>query len=131
MFILDSSAIIDVIHGNERGAKVMAIVGDEKFYITSLSVNEILFSENETGKTLEFVEKSYVFNFDKEAAKVSVQIEKDLKKNRQDNKQNGHFNRIHMHADKFYPHSVRQRFQKNRRIETQNYRLKLQVRLER
>ena len=80
MFILDSSAIIEIVHGTERGAKIMAIVGDEKFYITTLSVNEVLFSEKETEDVTEFIEKSYVFSFDKEAAKISVKIEKDLKK---------------------------------------------------
>ena len=80
MFILDSSAIIDVVHGNERGTKILDIVGNEKFYITAFSVNEILFSEKSIEKMKEFIEKSYVFNFDKEAAKISVQIEKDLRK---------------------------------------------------
>ena len=80
MFILDSSAIIEVAHDSELGKKVVAIVGEEKFYITALSVNEILFSERESESMLEFIEKSYVFDFNKEAAKISVRIEKELKK---------------------------------------------------
>ena len=80
MFILDSSAIIEIAHDSELGKKVVDIVGDEKVYITSLSVNEVLFSEKDTAKMEEFIKNTYVFNFDKEAAKISVKIEKDLKK---------------------------------------------------
>lgn len=80
MFILDSSAIIEIIHNTERGRKAVDVVGDEKVYITSLSVNEVLFSEKETKEMENFIKNAYVFSFDKEAAKISVQIEKDLKK---------------------------------------------------
>ncbi len=80
MFILDSSAVIDVIHGNERGAKVMQIVGDGKFYITSITVHEILLSEKDSAKAAEFAENSYVFNFGKESAKISANVEKTLRK---------------------------------------------------
>ena len=80
MFILDSSAIIDVIHGNERGAKIVNIIGEEKTCITSISIHEILLSEKETEMATEFIEKSYTLNFEKDSAKISAQIEKDLKK---------------------------------------------------
>ena len=80
MFVLDSSAVIDVIHGNERGARVMEIVGDEKFYITSISVHEIMLAEKDSEKAADFADKSYVFDFGKESAKISANIEKELKK---------------------------------------------------
>ena len=80
MFILDSSAIIEVVHDSERGRKVVNMVSDEKVYITSLSVNEVLFSEKEAVELEEFIRNAYVFSFDKEAAKISVKIERDLKK---------------------------------------------------
>lgn len=80
MFILDSSTIIEIAHDSERGRKAVNIVGGERVYITALSVNEVLLSEKETPKMEEFIKNAYVFSFDKEAAKISVQIEKDLKK---------------------------------------------------
>ena len=79
MFILDSSAIIEVVHDSELGRKVVNIVGSEKVYITSISVHEILLSEKYAKKVAEFAENSYVFNFNKESAKISAKIQKELK----------------------------------------------------
>lgn len=80
MLVLDTSAMIEVAKGSERGQKIMEFLGDKAFTAASFSVYEALFPEKGTEKISEMIDLMEILNFDKESAKLSIEIEKDLKK---------------------------------------------------
>ncbi len=80
MFILDSSAIIEIFHGTETGNKIVTFLEGKMFSVTSFSVYEIFFKEKEKEKLNELISSTDIFVFDEGAAEVAVSIEKNLKK---------------------------------------------------
>ncbi len=77
--MLDSSALIEVMGGSEKGKAVINLVKDEPISITSFSLYEVLkgIKDNETDK-IEGISVIDVLDFDKKSAKKSIEIEKKL-----------------------------------------------------
>lgn len=79
MYILDSSAIIEILKGTEIGAEIINIIGDESTVATAFSVHELLIGAKarEIEKIQKFFSEIIIMHFDKEAAIKSVEIEKE------------------------------------------------------
>jgi predicted nucleic acid-binding protein len=83
MFILDSSAIIELIAGSILGKKVNDAVGNNQLATTTISLVEVLTGIR--GKAvvpaLAFFDAVEVLAFDKKSALETVWIEKELRRN--------------------------------------------------
>ena len=82
MFILDSSAIIEILNGTDIGENLANELKDGIVSTTVFSLYEILFGakQKETTKINDFFESITVLNFENSAAKESSNIERDLAK---------------------------------------------------
>jgi len=79
MILLDSSALIEILHDTEKGKNAVSLIGDEIICIAAFSIYEVMFSikERERNK-IEIVKMLNVLDFDKRAALKSIEIEKQL-----------------------------------------------------
>lgn len=82
MVILDTSALIEILAGTERGLKLKEILGKGKLATTPITVNEALVSiRPKDGKIFrDFLETLEIIPFDKGSAFKSVEIEDALMK---------------------------------------------------
>lgn len=82
MLILDTSAVIELLNGTDKGKKVVELVKDKPLAITSFTVYELLLGmrEDEKEVTENFIKSVSILNFDLESSRKSVIIEKRLKK---------------------------------------------------
>ncbi|HLC65066.1 MAG TPA: PIN domain-containing protein [Candidatus Nanoarchaeia archaeon] len=82
MYVLDSSAIIELLSGTSLGKKVNDFVGDAPLAATSISISEVV--SGAKGKAFEaalgFFNSVLILDFDKESAFESVEIENALRK---------------------------------------------------
>lgn len=80
MYLLDSSAIIEILHNTEKGKKIVALVDKNPVCTTSINVYEILLGEREkeSEKINQFFSSLKILNFDDNSAKFSVELEKKL-----------------------------------------------------
>lgn len=80
MIVLDTSALIELIKGRERGRKILDYVKEERIAITTVTVNEFFIGATEKEK--ERFETVFslleILPFDSDAAYRSVVIEEDL-----------------------------------------------------
>ncbi len=75
---LDSSAIIDILSGSERGRRIKEVL-TENIAITSFSVHELLVGSDGKKKVIEdFLEGFDVLSYDAGCAAKSSDIEKSL-----------------------------------------------------
>ncbi len=83
MIMLDSSALIELVEGSEKGLNVKKVVEQDSAVISSISVNEVLITSQ--GKERELFEKILkslqILPFDAAASYKSIEIEKQLIKN--------------------------------------------------
>lgn len=82
MFLLDSSAVIEILLGTATGSKIREIIKDTEISSTSITVHEVALGENVKTllHALEFFNSMTIFSFDKESALNSFTIEQSLKK---------------------------------------------------
>lgn len=82
MHILDSSAIIEILYGSAIGKKIEEKIKDDPVATTSFSVFEVLIGEapRNMEKTFSFLRTMEILPFDSEAARHSLEIEKELSK---------------------------------------------------
>ena len=82
MFLLDTSAIIEILEGAEKGRLIKEIVGNEPLATTALTIHEIVLWEEGASleKALDFIHTTEILNYDFDSAMMSANIEKDLKK---------------------------------------------------
>ncbi|HLC86428.1 MAG TPA: type II toxin-antitoxin system VapC family toxin [Candidatus Nanoarchaeia archaeon] len=82
MFILDSSAIIEILNGTNIGKNLANELKDGIVSTTVFSLYEILLGAKpkETAKINDFFESMSILNFENSAAKESSNIERDLAK---------------------------------------------------
>ena len=80
MLVLDTSAMIEIAKGTERGLKIGEFLKGKMFTTTSFSVYEALFREKGTQKISEMIDLMGVISFDKESARISIETERELKK---------------------------------------------------
>ena len=80
MYLLDSSAVIEILHNTESGKEIVSMIEKNAVCITSINVYEILRGENEKdgGKISQFFSSVEILNFDENAARFSVDLEKKL-----------------------------------------------------
>lgn len=82
MFFLDTSAIIELIYGTEKGEQIRTFVKRGPIALSALSVHELLvgLKEKEREALTHFFAEVTVFDFDKKAAEKSAEIERGLQK---------------------------------------------------
>lgn len=83
MYVLDSSAIIDVIKDRPRGRKVEQIVGNSPLVTTSLCVHELLVgarSEQERFIHEGILSRFHILDYTMEAAIFSARFQQELAK---------------------------------------------------
>ena len=82
MYVLDSSSIIEILRDSEKGKKIIQEVKEEDVTSTTICEVEVLIGTK--GKTEEYARKlfseMYIFEFTKSAAKKSIDIAKELKR---------------------------------------------------
>lgn len=79
MIVLDTSAIIELNLGTEKGKKIARFIEKEATAISAISVNEFLIGAKNKKLLDEFVKTTHILPFDAEAAYKSVEIEEKLK----------------------------------------------------
>ncbi len=84
MFIFDSSVVIEILNGTLIGKRISEQLNGAKFGVTAFSVYEIKKGErsNEAQIIDHFFESVPIFEFNKNAAKRSAQLEKELSEKR-------------------------------------------------
>lgn len=85
MYVLDSSAIIELLADTEKAKKIENILGKSPVATTTISYVEVISGIKGKGivGTLEFFNSVLVLDFDIAAANESIWIEKELKRNGQ------------------------------------------------
>ncbi len=80
MYVLDTSATIEILKETKTGKKVVQAIGSNHFALSSITAFEILAGAlpEEQGKTLELIDSSEIIEFDKESAKISGKIARQL-----------------------------------------------------
>ena len=80
MYLLDSSAIIEILGDSEIGKKIVHLVGESLVCTTSFSLYEILLgvSHKDKERISQFFSSIDILYFDARAAEFSVGIEKEL-----------------------------------------------------
>jgi len=78
MYLLDSSAIIEILDDTEKGKRITRFCKDKKIYITSFSIHEVLYGDKNYSRSLPFFETIPILNFDELASYTSLKIRKDL-----------------------------------------------------
>jgi len=81
MYFLDTSAILEVLHGSERGLKIKNYIGENPIFISTISVHEILvgLKENEKKLVERFFREVTAIEYDKSSAIKSSEIERHLR----------------------------------------------------
>lgn len=78
MLVLDTSAMIEVAKGSERGQKILSFAGGSPLATTPFCVYEALYSEKDTEKIRELIEKTTMLDYNKDSAHATIEIEKEL-----------------------------------------------------
>jgi len=81
MFLLDSTAIIELLDASEVGIKIQEEFQDKDIATTAFSVHEVLRSVNERNRTLarNFFEQLPIYAFTRKSAERSAPLENYLK----------------------------------------------------
>ncbi len=81
MTILDTSAIIEILKGTEKGGKIKELLSDEILSITPISIHEILIliKEDERESFTNFLNMVKIYNFESNSSIESSKIEINLK----------------------------------------------------
>jgi predicted nucleic acid-binding protein len=79
MIVLETSAVIDLLSGNQLGLKVKDHIAGEPAAITSLSAFEVLSGRKGTRKTQaqEFIKNCEILSFDEKAVFAAIELEED------------------------------------------------------
>ena len=82
MIVLDTSAIIELIDGTEKGRKVEELIKDDAVCVSVVAVNEFLCGGSVNSKKIfhELLATTRILVFDERAAYKSVFVEESLNK---------------------------------------------------
>ena len=80
MIILDSSAIINLLRGTEKGKTIKNALKNENYATTAFCVHEVLIGSEEKEALMSFFKSISVLSFDAEASFKSIEIENTLRK---------------------------------------------------
>lgn len=81
-FVLDSSALIEVAEGRPMGEKILSIVGEEEFNLTSITIHEVLVGVSSPRQKFVYqglFAAAHIFEHDRRAAEHGASIEKGLR----------------------------------------------------
>lgn len=80
MYLVDTSALIEIVKGTKKGEDILKKYGDENMVTTSFTVHESLMGskESEMKKLKEFFKDTLILSYDFESAEKSSEIEKEL-----------------------------------------------------
>ena len=82
MYVLDSSAIIEILYNSKKGEKIVQAIKEEDIASTTICKVEVLIGAK--GKAENYAKdifrKMYVFEFTKDAAERSIEMGKELLK---------------------------------------------------
>ena len=81
MYILDTSAVIELLYGTEKGQAIREVVRNEPIFLSTLTIHELLvgFKEKEIPALKNFFREVSVADFNLRAAFQSAHIERDLR----------------------------------------------------
>ncbi len=81
MHILDTSAIIELLYGTEKGQVIRETVQNEPFFLSTLAIHELLVGckEKEIAAVKNLFQEISVADFDLRAAVQSARIERALR----------------------------------------------------
>jgi len=82
MIVLDSSAVIELIAGEEKGKRIKDILENDTAAVSSITINEVCCGawEKQVEILYEFFKSVHVLPFDSDAAFTSIMLEKELYK---------------------------------------------------
>jgi predicted nucleic acid-binding protein len=82
MYFLDTSAVLEVIYGTEKGKQIRILTQGSPISVSALTIHELLvgLKENEVTLINNFLTEVTVTAFDKDSAIKSAEIERTLKK---------------------------------------------------
>lgn len=82
MYLLDSSAIIEILHNSKKGKEIVEFLEEENIASTTICEVEVLLGTK--NKTEEYAKdlfnKIHIFEFTQDAANKSIEIGRELKK---------------------------------------------------
>lgn len=80
MIVLDTSSIIELLAGTEKGKKIRICLEKEAAATSAITVNELLIGAKNQQIVKDFLKTLHILSFDAEAAFKSVIVEQELKK---------------------------------------------------
>ncbi|HLC88529.1 MAG TPA: type II toxin-antitoxin system VapC family toxin [Candidatus Nanoarchaeia archaeon] len=82
MIVLDTSAVIELIIGSEKGKRISVLLEPEAAAVTAITINEALSCASERQRSIFqlFFKTCHVLPFDEQAAYKSVELEESLYK---------------------------------------------------
>ncbi|MDP3639703.1 MAG: type II toxin-antitoxin system VapC family toxin [Nanoarchaeota archaeon] len=82
MYFLDTSAILELLYGTEKGEQIRSVITEKPLAISSISIHELFvgLKEKELLPLTNFLREIAVLDFDKKAALKSAELARELKK---------------------------------------------------
>jgi predicted nucleic acid-binding protein len=80
MYVLDSSAVIEILAGTENGNKIITMTKSHPVFVTPFTIFEVARGLKDVNIDVEKFVESNVLNFDKESSSWSATIERELVK---------------------------------------------------
>jgi predicted nucleic acid-binding protein len=80
MIILDTSALIEITKGSEKGAQIVSHIQEESYATTSINMHELLLlaRSDEKKEFKEFLNAIKIYPYDRDCVEKSVFIEREL-----------------------------------------------------
>jgi len=78
MIVLDTSAIIDLLDGNEQGRKIAEVLGTETAAASAITIHELLCGGHKTHALMNFIHSLEVLPFDCDTAIKSAEVQELL-----------------------------------------------------
>ena len=79
MMVLDTSAVIELLKGTEKGKEIQIMLAHSTALVTSITVNEALVGEKDNREqVINFLKEINILPFDGDAAWRSVELEEKL-----------------------------------------------------
>ncbi|MBI4406389.1 type II toxin-antitoxin system VapC family toxin [Candidatus Micrarchaeota archaeon] len=82
MYLLDSTALVEIIKASTKGQKIKEIIGQLPIAFSSITSFEILAGSRaaEKQKISDVMQGAHIFSFDHEAGIISASLSRELKK---------------------------------------------------
>lgn len=82
MYFLDTSAILEILYGTEKGDQICNVITEKPLAISSISIHELFvgLKEKELLPLTNLLREITVLDFDKQSALKSAELARELKK---------------------------------------------------